>query len=256
MGDSKQDALKRIRTNLRTQDNRATSWPMFAVQQKRRDYGYDPDYSDHVVWIDQCNDCVEAPTEAECAKSGYVLEPDELTHEQLEKQYQETGDEPDGWTRTSYVDRWEFVTACFTEQGCKDYLEINGHNLHEPRIYAYSGWRNYEWQTITRLLLGEFGPLGDHPDGSVRRQRLLVGLWLRWLESNANSKAFTAPFATQLMEGLPRSLREILNDTPEAPHCPRCQELTRYTDTGFYCNNCTWEEDLVPKTTEQPPESP
>jgi hypothetical protein len=246
MGDSKQDALKRIRTNLRTQDNRATSWPMFAVQQKRRDYGYDPNYSDHVVWIDQCNDCVEAPNEAECAKSDYVLEPDEPTHEQLEKQYQETGDEPDGWTRTSYVDRWEFVTACFTEQGCKDYLEVNGHNLNEPRIYAYSGWRNHEWQTITRLLLGELGPYGEHPDGSVRRQRLLVGLWLlRWLEATAEDDKFPSPLAQQLMEDLPSSLREILNDAPKAPHCPQCQEKTIYMDDGFFCGNCGLEKVLA-----------
>lgn len=252
MGKVNEEHLKLVRRNLRTQDNRATSWPMFAVQQKRRDYGYDPDYTDNIAWIDQYNDYGKAPTEAECAASGYVPEPDEPTHEQLDKKYEETGDEPDGWTRTGYVDRWEFVTACFTEQGCKDYLEIDGHNLNEPRIYVYSGWRNYEWQNVTRLLLGELGPFGDEPDSSVREQRLLTGLWLRWLESNANSNAFSAPFATQLMEGLPSSLRAILNDAPKAPHCPRCQEPTRYTDTGFYCNNCTWEKDLVPKAKTSP----
>jgi hypothetical protein len=47
---------------------------------------------------------------------------------------------------------WDFVTACFTEQGCKDYLARDGHNLKEPRIYAAGSYRNSEWQAVRNYL--------------------------------------------------------------------------------------------------------
>lgn len=132
------DALERIAENLRTQDNRATATPIFAVQQRRRIYGMDPDYAEEHVWIDGCNDHAEA---------------DEEMARALDRMH-ERGQKIDGcWTRTAYIDTWEFVTACFTEQGCKDYLAINGHNLTDPRIYAYGGYRNHEWAAVRDALL-------------------------------------------------------------------------------------------------------
>lgn len=50
--------------------------------------------------------------------------------------------------------RWEFVTACLTEHGCKEYLRFNGHNLGETRIYAESGFRNQEVQMLRLILMG------------------------------------------------------------------------------------------------------
>ena len=47
---------------------------------------------------------------------------------------------------------WVFATACFTEQGCKDYLAANGHNLKSPRVYVYSGYRNAEWIALRAAL--------------------------------------------------------------------------------------------------------
>jgi hypothetical protein len=79
---------------------------------------------------------------------------DEADAEKMEAAYDETGDIPDNYTRTAYVDRWDFVTACFTEQGCKDYLAVNKHNLKEHRIYAESGYRNKEWIALRKFLLG------------------------------------------------------------------------------------------------------
>lgn len=56
--------------------------------------------------------------------------------------------------RLAVFDVWEFVTACFTEKGCKDYLAVNGHNLTEPRIYAAGSYRNEEFRTVREYLLG------------------------------------------------------------------------------------------------------
>lgn len=130
--------LAAIGERIASQDNRATAAPIFIVQQRRRIYGLDTDYTDHVAWIDTGGDCDEATGRRARA---------------LEARYQRTGEEPAGWSRTGYMDVWEFVTACFTEQGCKDYIAVNGYNLRDPRIYAEGSYRNAEWQTVRDWLL-------------------------------------------------------------------------------------------------------
>lgn len=49
----------------------------------------------------------------------------------------------------------EFVTVCFTYQGCKDYLAVNGHNLNQPFIYVHSLFRNSEMLSIREFLKGD-----------------------------------------------------------------------------------------------------
>lgn len=120
---------------IATQDNRITDQPIFIVQQKRT-YPAHPDYDNNgIAWV--------GPD----GEAG----PDQ--HAQLEAAYGTYDREPDGWTRVAIRHHWEFVTACFTEQGCKDYLAANGHNLCEPRIYASSSHRNEEWRSVRKHLL-------------------------------------------------------------------------------------------------------
>jgi hypothetical protein len=126
--------IARLPELLTTQDNRITADPMFIVQQKRRIYGLDPDRCDNVVWLDETGDYAEASEEE---------------HRQLEQAW-EDGEETSNWYRCGVMDTWEFVTACLTEQGCKDYLDVNGHNLNKPRIYAASGYRNAEWIALRK----------------------------------------------------------------------------------------------------------
>lgn len=123
---------------IATQDNRCTDQPMFLVQQKRRVYGFDPEYGENVVWLHADGDYTEA---------------DDEEHKKFQADYEENLTEPEGWVRTSYKDEWEFVTACFTEQGCKDHITSNGHNLKEPRIYADGSYRNFEFREIRNWLL-------------------------------------------------------------------------------------------------------
>jgi len=135
--------IAQTRQNITTQDNASTAHPMFTVQQKRRLYGFDPEYGseDSSVWLydDEC------------------VEPDEYKQLALNAYYDVTGeDEPEGYRRVHYLDTWEFCTACFTEAGCKDYLAANGHNLCEPRIFVESGHRNVEWQRVRALLAGKW----------------------------------------------------------------------------------------------------
>jgi hypothetical protein len=48
---------------------------------------------------------------------------------------------------------WEFCMAAFTEEGCKEYLRQNGHNLTEPRIYAESFYRCPEMLALREFLM-------------------------------------------------------------------------------------------------------
>ena len=128
------ERMQQIGELIRTQDNRITDAPMFIVQEKKREYGYDPDYSDDSVWLDSENEYREA-TEAQSIWLDSLAET------------------TSGWVKTGYKDRWEFVTACFTEQGCKDFIAADGHNHCELRIYADGSYRNAEFRAVREYLM-------------------------------------------------------------------------------------------------------
>ncbi|EFK4587315.1 hypothetical protein C9Y88_25425, partial [Escherichia coli] len=95
------DSFGIIGENIRTQDNRITSDPMFCVYQKR-EIVVDADYDyDRIVWVD------EDGNEANKLQSRRL----ELLHENFREP-------PEKWRRVAVKDIDEFVTCCFTEQGC------------------------------------------------------------------------------------------------------------------------------------------
>lgn len=128
--------MQKIGELIETQDNRATSEPIFIVEERRRLYGVDTDYTDDTVWIHVAGDHEEA---------------DENESERLDRLAGD-GEPDDDWTLVGYVDRWEFVTACFTEKACEDYIAANKHNLTDPRIYAATGYRNHEFIAVREFL--------------------------------------------------------------------------------------------------------
>lgn len=113
------DYLAEIAARLQTQDNRCTENPMFCVQTKRRDLVPDG-FSSDSIWV---LDGEEVDEGTEGAEEYYVRE------------------------------RWETVMVAFTEDGCKEYLRQNGHNLTEPRIYVESFNRCPEMIAIRKALL-------------------------------------------------------------------------------------------------------
>lgn len=115
--------LLKVGELLRTQDNRITENPMFCVQQKRRIYGLDPRWTDNTVWY----------------RNG----------EQVDD-----GNE-DNAERVGYYDYWETVMVAFTEEGCKEYLRLDGHNLKEPRIYVRSFNRCPEMIAVRGFLMAQ-----------------------------------------------------------------------------------------------------
>lgn len=126
--------LQTIAERLQTQDNRMTQNPMFCVQIKVRDIGYDAAYADDKCWWNS---------------------------DDMEVVYEEPKD-LEGWEEFGYKDRWEIVMVCFTEKGCDEYLELNGHNdarrAHdgEVRIYVESFNRCPEMilirETLSKIL--------------------------------------------------------------------------------------------------------
>lgn len=118
--------ISEIAKRLRCQDNRCTAEPMFCVQKKVRDIGYIPDYCEDTVWINM--------------QSG---------------DFEETEPHAKGSEEFGYKERWETVMVAFTEEGCKDYLRQNGHNLGETRIYVESFRRCDEMIAVREMLLAE-----------------------------------------------------------------------------------------------------
>lgn len=129
------NTLNEIGNLLRTQDNRATAHPMFIVEERERIWGVSQDYTDLSAWIDE---------EGNEASSSI--------HERLElgapvqngRIYEKVG----------YIERWKFITACFTERGCEDFIRANLHNLIYPRIRAASAYRNAEFISVREFLMG------------------------------------------------------------------------------------------------------
>lgn len=120
---------------IRTQDNRITDQPMFVVFQKREIIGSDEHSPSRVCWV----------WDGE--------EVSELRAKRLEALYQDGRDTRE-YDRYAMQEVDEFVTACFTEHGCKDYLRQNGHNLRLPYIYACGSFRNNEYQLVRNWLAG------------------------------------------------------------------------------------------------------
>lgn len=127
-----------IGNSITTQDNRGTSNPLFLVQQKVRIWGMDSDYSNEYDWFDRNNDNVKADEE----KAALLDEGDVLP-----------GVDSSYWEKSYYKDTWQFVTACFTESGCENYISRNSHNLNKPRVYAVSLYQNHEMIDVRNSLM-------------------------------------------------------------------------------------------------------
>ena len=110
---------------------------MWLVQEKVRDYGYDPEYSDEHVWLG-----------AEGKK------PDAYTEKCLETSYGRLGEgQVGGWCRVHYKDRWQYVQTFFTQDAADAFIRTQAHNYGELRTYVGSGYNNTEWRQIREFLL-------------------------------------------------------------------------------------------------------
>jgi hypothetical protein len=143
--------LATIRRFLLAQDNAGTSHPVFVVQRRVREYGYDDDYHESTAcWVNS-DEQITLTAQEQSDETTW-------TFERLEQLSTEL-DVPEGWNRTHYVDRWEYVQPFFTRQGADDYIASERHNLGLARVVVESAHRNPEWQAIRALLMAQ--PLSE-----------------------------------------------------------------------------------------------
>lgn len=134
------EELKRIGELLRTQDNRITHNPIFIIEEEEKIWGVDSEYDyDGRIWINHDYDYDEIE--------------DERLLKVLDYRYQ-YGEDIKNYGVVFYRTAWKFVTACFTEKGCEDFIKIDGHNHGKLRIYAHGSYRNAEFNTIRDYLMG------------------------------------------------------------------------------------------------------
>lgn len=129
--------LAQMAQQLKTQDNAITLEPIFVVEQKQRDYGYDPEYAEQTGYHDK--EDPEKPVFTDVEYQAHLA----IGGEELEEI---------GWK-----DRWEFVQPFLTRLGAESYIQANQHNLRETRIFVHSAFRNFEWQAIREMLLTQEG---------------------------------------------------------------------------------------------------
>lgn len=137
---AEREQISEIGELIRTQDNRITDQPFFAVMTKREMItSEDHDY-DRICWVEN--------------QSGDYVEATETQHRRLEAIYQGRYEVKEGWDRFAMKEIDVFVTGCFTEHGCKEYIRQNGHNLNKPFIYAFGSYRNHEYQKVRKFIMG------------------------------------------------------------------------------------------------------
>jgi len=128
------EQMKRIGREINKQDNRSTKHPIFAVQEKRKIWGFDEDHAEGFRWVDlEGNDA------------------DETVAMMLDEIRELDGDTFE-WTRLAYRTEWTFVTAFLTAKGAEDYIESLSPELIPRRVYAYSCHDNKEVQAIRGFL--------------------------------------------------------------------------------------------------------
>jgi hypothetical protein len=141
--------IQAIADRLHTQDARCTALPMYCVQRHRLIIGLDTALTDRIGWV---HDGELAPRElwplldAAYAEDRSSIEID--------------GDTVplDAYERHGLTEHWETVMTCLTEEGAKDYLAKNGHNLerggeHLPRIMVESYHRCTEMIRLREWLM-------------------------------------------------------------------------------------------------------
>lgn len=128
-----------IGIELVSQDNRATSDPIFCIQTLECDAGFPVGWSDNKCWYDTC-----------CSEWHYDSEPefDDGEDHDLEEY--------------TYQTRWVTKMVAFTEEGCRRYIRANGHNLRAGsylgriRVFVETLYRCQEMIDIRKFLIKSY----------------------------------------------------------------------------------------------------
>lgn len=137
------DLKKRITEN----DNRLTAFPYLLLLQEKREYvtkeGYGHDTK--VVYVENISGDYHQEESLSALEDWWNdgLEEDEKVTEWVE------GENYEKHTVGYY---WETVNVFLTDEGYKDHLAKNRHNLREHRTYGIHAFRNEEIDEVYKLI--------------------------------------------------------------------------------------------------------
>lgn len=174
------ETLTRLAHELRTQDNLCTAHPMYVVQRLETDVGYDTDYTDKIGWTDS--------ETLVTTKS----DPERFTRFEAGNFSEDDDGDAEQWTRTGYVERWEFLQPFFAKSAAEEFIARNGHRFGTMRMYVESGHRNQEWQLLREMLRG---PLAEEIT-LLRERNAALHLRVHEAEKRVGSLTF-AEFSSQ-----------------------------------------------------------
>lgn len=141
--------IEDIRKRIQNQDNWGTADPLFCVYEyreypKKEGYSYHPKEKIVDFWLSE-NGERWVDDEEEYEAMSLLAESDVVSLNGI------------NWTHETNVLLPVFVTACFTEQGAKNYIERKKHDLKQPYIYAHSLVYNQEMKQVSDYLLEKAG---------------------------------------------------------------------------------------------------
>lgn len=137
--------IKEIKEHINTQDNWGTADPLYCIYEYReypRKEGYSYDRKEKLIDCWLCEDGERySDFEEEYEAISLLAEGDiEITINGQK------------WTQETNVLLPVFVTACFTEQGARNYIERKKYDLNQPYIYVHSLVYNQEMKEIREHL--------------------------------------------------------------------------------------------------------
>ena len=137
--------IKSIGEEMNRQDNRATQFPLYVVQETKEVITHE-DFADYYICVDEegqkmdeeslCEDCEgEDELRSPCVGCGFSR-------------------------RVPVKEEEVFALRAgvfLTAKACEEHIESNKYHYSKPRSYAISAWRNYEMQAIMQFLSSQAG---------------------------------------------------------------------------------------------------
>ena len=142
--DEQYDFLIDLSNRLHTQDNRATSDPIFCIYQLERFYTEDGNHTQYICDGEEIDEDFVKASIAQYRKDHPELNLcDESVIEEL------------GYRIARYDFKEVPVSGqCyFSEKAAQEHIDSNHYHYNKPFVYAESAWRNYEWQKIRGIIL-------------------------------------------------------------------------------------------------------
>lgn len=129
--------LREIGAEMALQDNLMTNVPLFNVYELRKEPGYMEEFAQGMVWY---------------GTSYREVIYEERIQRDLDKEFSETGIEPEGYKKVGFRDKKSYVTTFFTMKAAEQFISENNRNLVRPFVYVDNGWNNEEMVALRNAI--------------------------------------------------------------------------------------------------------